>query len=272
MDPILIFGAIATGLALGLTGGGGTLLALPILNQGVGMDLSAATTSSLAAVALLSFVGTAWRWNSGDIKVRLALLFAGAGAIGAPLGSWLHTMIPPSVLVGLFSAVVMLVSMRMWRGKSDPPLVTTPLSEDSGPVCQFSVDGHLRLTSRCGVRLSMLGIGVGILSGLVGVGGGFLTVPALLALTGLPLRSAVATSLFVVGLIATVGWFSHTMLGHAAPLMQTGIFAGCGVIGLVLGTWLVQRCPQQLLRRGFAGLLILVAIINLFPLFKGVLL
>jgi uncharacterized protein len=271
MDLTLIFGAIITGLALGLTGGGGTLLAMPILNQGVGLELSAAITASLAAVALLSFVGTAWRWNSGDIKIRLALLFAGAGAIGAPLGSYLHTLLPPSLILGLFSLVVLLVSWRMWFGKSDPPLVTTPANDNTGPVCQFSLDGQLRLSSRCGFRISLLGLGVGVLSGLVGVGGGFLTVPALLALTGLPLRAAVGTSLLVVGLIATVGWVSHTLLGHAAPLIQTSIFAGSGVIGLILGTWLVQRLPQQLLRRGFAILLILVAIINLIPLLKGVL-
>ena len=269
MDPILIFGAILTGLALGLTGGGGTLLALPILHQGVGLELSAAITSSLAAVALLSFVGTAWRWNSGDIKVRFALLFAGAGALGAPLGSYLHTLLPASFLLGLFSIVVLLVSMRMWFGKSDPPIVMTPPSDVTGPVCQFSIDGKLRLTSRCGFRLTLLGIGVGILSGLIGVGGGFLTVPALLALTGLPLRTAVGTSLLIVGLVATVGWISHTALGHAAPLLQTSLFAGSGVLGLILGTWLVQRLPQQLLRRGFALLLILIAIINLIPLFRG---
>lgn len=269
MDLALIFGAIITGLALGLTGGGGTLLALPILHQAVGMDLSTATTSSLAAVALLSFTGSAWRWNSGDIKIRLALLFAGAGAIGAPLGSWLHALLPAPFLLGLFSAIVLFVALRMWSGKSDPPLVMAPPSDHTGPVCRFSTDGHLRLTTRCGFRLSLLGIGVGILSGLVGVGGGFLTVPALLTLTGLPLRAAVGTSLLVVGLIASVGWISHTILGHAAPMAQTGIFAGSGVIGLILGTWLVQRLSQPLLRRGFACLLVLVAIINLIPLFTG---
>lgn len=269
MDPILILGALCTGLALGLTGGGGTLLALPVLHRGVGLDLAAATTASLAAVAALSLVGAAWRWRAGEVKPRLALLFAGAGWIGAPVGAWLHAILAEQLLVVGFALIVLVVAWRMWGGRADPPLATTPPTDGTGPVCRFSVDGHLRLTSRCGVRLAALGAGVGLLSGLVGVGGGFLTVPALLALTGLPLRAAVATSLLVVGLIASAGWAAHAALGHAAPLGQTAVFAGVGIIGLVLGTWLVRRLPQGLLRRGFAVLLALVSLINLIPLFGG---
>jgi uncharacterized protein len=266
---MLILGGLATGLALGLTGGGGTLLAVPFLHQGVGLDLAAATSASLAAVAALSLSGAMWRLREGSTKPRLGLLFAGAGWLGAPVGAWLHSRAPESWLLAGFALVVLAVAWRMWRGQSDPPVGVTPHNDGTGPVCRFAADGHLRLTTRCGRRLSLLGFGVGVLSGLVGVGGGFLAVPALVALTGLPLRTAVATSLLVVGLIASAGWASHQMMGHGAPLATTAIFAAAGVVGLIIGSWLVRLIPQTVLRRGFALLLIVVAVINLIPLLRA---
>lgn len=263
----VILGGIVTGLALGLTGGGGTLLALPIFQRLVGLDFAQATTASLAAVAMLSLVGALSRLREGATKPRLALLFAGAGMLGAPFGAWLHQQMPVWLLVSGFSVVVLVVAVRMWGGRADPPLATTPRTADTGPACRFAADGRLQLTTRCGQRLALLGLGVGVLSGLVGVGGGFLAVPALMALTGLPLRSAVATSLLVVGLIAGSGWMSHQFLGHGAPAASVLGFVAAGLGGLVLGTALVRRIPPTAMRRGFAALLALVALGNLIPLF-----
>jgi len=263
----ILIGGLLTGLALGLTGGGGTLLALPIFQRLGGFDLAVATTASLAAVSLLSLIGALARVREGATQPRLGLLFAAAGMLGAPVGAYLHGQVREPVIIALFAGVVVVVAGRMWRGPIDPPLATTPRTDAVGPACRFAADGHLYLTTRCGQRLVLLGFGVGLLSGLVGVGGGFLAVPALMALTGLPLRSAVATSLLVVGLIAASGWISHQALGHGAPALVVFGFVGAGLLGLGLGTVLVRRIPAPLLRRGFALVLIVIAIANCWPLF-----
>lgn len=265
---LLAIGAVITGIALGLTGGGGTLLALPFLQHVMGLPLAEATAASLAAVGVLSGVGALWRIRDGALKPRLGFMFAGAGWLGAPLGAWLHGQLPEAVIAVLFAVVVVIVAIRMWLNRADPPLATVKHDAGTGPVCRFSVDGHLRLTTRCGKRLVALGFGVGVLSGIVGVGGGFLAVPALMALTGLPLRAAVATSLMVVSLIAIAGWGSHVLLGHRAPLDVLGVFIAGGVVGLGLGSWLVQRIPQTVMRRGFAVLLLGVAVANVWPVLR----
>lgn len=263
----VILGGVVTGLALGLTGGGGTLLALPIFQRLVGLELAQAVTASLGAVAVLSLVGALGRLREGATRPSLGVLFAAAGAAGAPAGALLHRHLPEALLLGAFAAVVLVVAARTWLGRGLPLRAAGAPGGGTGAVCGFTADGRLQLTARCGLRLALLGLGVGLLSGLVGVGGGFLAVPALMALTGLPLRSVVATSLLVVGLIAGTGWVSHQALGHGAPAAAVLGFAAAGLAGLAAGTALVRRIPPVAMRRAFAALLAAVALANLVPVF-----
>lgn len=202
----LIFGAIV-GLSLGLTGGGGAIFAVPMLVYGLGMATREAVGISLAAVGVTSFIGFLGRWRTRPVEIRTGLLFAVAGMVGAPIGSWLAGLIPEPLLLTLFAILMLVVSNRMWsKAVASTQSATTacPVEnpDEDGPSCQRDAEGNLRLTSRCASLLLLVGLLTGVLSGLFGVGGGFVIVPALILFSGMAIHRAVGTSLLVITLVS----------------------------------------------------------------------
>lgn len=263
----LLFGAIV-GLSLGLTGGGGAIFAVPMLVYGLGMATREAVGVSLISVGITSLVGFVGRWRSGQVEVRTGLLFAVAGMIGAPLGSWLAGQIPEVVLLTLFALLMVTVAYRMWIKATavaqEAMVCSVVSSEDDGPSCQRDADGNLWLTSHCARLLLAVGVLTGVLSGLFGVGGGFVIVPALITFSGMAIHRAVGTSLMVITLLSVSGVMFHVVSGRTIPPEVTALFAVGGVMGMLLGTTISHRLSGPTLQKSFAVAILAVATFVLF--------
>ena len=269
----LLLGAI-TGLALGLTGGGGTMLALPLMMLGLGVAAHEATAMALVAVGIMALVGALTRMRAHQLQWHLGLLFAAAGMAGAPLGTWIAGFLPATVVTWGFAVIAVVVAVRMWRRGHGP------LPTDSAPLppgallrqasCRFDPTGRLRLTSQCLRLLIPAGLVTGVISGIFGVGGGFVVVPALVLIAGIDIRQATATSLLVVALVSLSGAGSAVLAGHHVDLRLTLWFAGGGILGLEAGSRLGRFSDPQIAQSGFAIVVILVAATLIFVSFdKG---
>ena len=212
----ILFG-ICVGFALGLTGGGGSIFAVPLLVYAMSVPAHEAVGISLAAVGATAAVGMIQRLRRKEVEVRTGLLFAVTGMCGAPLGAWFNSLIPATWLLILFAVLMLLIAIRMWLKATKKPAdagvvraSVEPIPEDSpGPTCRRDPQGKLRMTSHCAGLLAVLGLLTGVLSGLFGVGGGFVIVPALVLFSGMGIHRAVATSLLVITLVSASGLTSY---------------------------------------------------------------
>lgn len=229
--------AVAIGLSLGLLGGGGSILTVPVLVFVMGMTPEAAVGTSLAVVGLNALVGTSLQTRRGNVNWRAAALFGGAGIAGAYLGSFFTHFVPGQVLLSLFALLMLVVAGMMLR-----------------PV-RATVTKH---EPHWGTALAA-GFGVGLLTGFLGVGGGFLIVPALVFFLGLGMPAAVATSLPIIALNSASGFVGHLARG---PLdwSITVRFVALGAVGVFLGVALANRVPAYKLRTWFAWFVIAVAV------------
>jgi len=261
--PLSIFFGALVGFALGLTGGGGSLLAVPLLVYGLAIAPREAFGVSLAAVGATALVGVIPRIRAGQVEVGTGVLFAIAGMVGAPLGTWVAGMVPETMLLILFSALMLLVAIRMWRksiARNESMIRDGCDTPGRGPTCQRTAEGKLRLTSRCSMLLVVVGLTTGFLSGMFGVGGGFVIVPALVLFSGMPIHKAVATSLLVIVLVSLSGVASHFAAGRGISLEITGLFVLGGVIGMLLGGLVSNKLPAPVLQKIFATGIVAVAI------------
>lgn len=238
--------ALAIGLALGLLGGGGSLLTVPLLVYGVGLDAKPAIATSLAVVAVTSAAGLVLHARAGHVDWRTGAIFAPAGMAGAFAGGQLGRLLPGELLLLLFAGMLGATSVAMLRGRREPAEPT-----------DAAMPGPPARRRRLGIA-ALQGVGVGLATGLVGAGGGFLVVPVLALLAGLPMRTAVGTSLLVVSLQAAAGFAGYA--SHVAvPWSLAGLVSGAAVVGSVGGAALAVRMRPEALRRGFAVLVLAMA-------------
>lgn len=260
IGPAVISGCLV-GLSMGLTGGGGAILAVPLLVYWLGEDPQVAVVISLATVAGTAIIGTAERARLKQVEFPTGLLFAAAGMLTAPLGSWLGEHLPPQLLLVSFALLMLLIAARMWwqADQAIPPPAEACGPED-GPSCSRDPEGKLRLTSRCAMLLATIGLTVGLLSGLFGVGGGFLIVPALVTFASMGLSRAVGTSLLVMSLVGLAGVAGHLLQGREVPWEVTLLFVAGSVPGLFIGSALTRQLPRALLSKIFAAMILAVAV------------
>ncbi|MCH7960140.1 MAG: sulfite exporter TauE/SafE family protein [Candidatus Hydrogenedentes bacterium] len=259
MDALgLLFGVIV-GFSLGLTGGGGSIFAIPLLVYGMGVPMREAVGISLAAVCATTLSGSLQRWRKGEIERSAGILFAVAGMLGAPFGSLLGQQFPDVVLLGLFSLLMIVVATRMWARSVYAPeesrairALSTAVDAGRGFTCQYDPEGQLRLTARCGVTLGLAGLATGVLSGMFGVGGGFVIVPALVFFGGMDIHRSIATSLMIITLVSFSGLMAHLASGERFDLTLVGVFVVGGVIGMQLGAFSGRKLSGPVLQRAFA--------------------
>jgi uncharacterized membrane protein YfcA len=225
------------GLALGLLGGGGSILALPVLVYVARIDPREAVAMSLAIVGASSLVACLMHRRQGRLDTPAGTAFGITGLPGAYLGSKLTWLVPPRTLLVIF-AVLMFVAggMMLARSLREP--------REGAPAERRHV-----------FVLLAAGFGVGALTGFLGIGGGFIIVPALVFFAGLPMPAAVGTSLLVIALNCAAGLLGHLGEG-AVPLTATTLFAGAAIAGGVAGERLSARTSPRLLRRCFGSLVI----------------
>lgn len=264
--PILsvLFGVVV-GLLLGLTGGGGSIVAVPMLVYGLRLPAREAVGVSLAAVGATSFVGFLHRRMLGEVELPTGLLFAIAGMLGAPVGAWLAGLLSEQVLLLAFAGLMLVVAERLWRqaspAKSAPRGVEQATCETSGGfACRRDDSGNLIFSSRCGALLVIVGLMTGVISGLFGVGGGFVIVPALVLFSGMPIHRAVGTSLLVISLVAVAGIVSYLWTGQAISPVVAAVFAAGGVAGLFVGQRIGRRLSRPVLQKAFVVVILTVAL------------
>lgn len=241
MNALALLGAVAIGLALGLTGAGGSILTLPVLVFLAEIPPREAVGLSLLIVGTAAVVGAVQRARAGELHLKAAGMFVISGMLGALAGSRFTSLVSPSVLLVSFAGIMIFVGVRMLLPRKGGP---QPV-----PECRP-------------LRCLLAGGGVGLLTGFLGVGGGFLLVPALVKFARLPLRMATGTSLAIIAFNSAAGFFGH--LGEAKiPWLLVGVFAAIAVAGVLAGGKLASLIPEKFLLRGFGVLVLLTAAFTL---------
>jgi uncharacterized membrane protein YfcA len=256
-----IAGAIV-GTALGLTGGGGSIFAVPLLIYALGALPADAAAMSLAAVAATAAVGAAESLRHGLVVWQPSVLFAVGGALSAPLGSTVGHRLPQEWLVAAFALLAVVVGALMWRASRRHPeqasaVRALPRGPGRGPVCVLAPDGQLRFTAPCAAVLALAGLITGFLSGFLGVGGGFLIVPALVLVTGMGVHRAVATSLFIISAIGAAGAGTAVLQGRMDWSVLLPFAAG-GALMMIATRSVAARIAGPALQRTFAICIVLV--------------
>ncbi|MDQ1829271.1 sulfite exporter TauE/SafE family protein [Massilia scottii] len=257
MTMVVLLG-FTVGIVLALTGAGGGILAVPLLVFGAGLSMAEAGPIGLLAVALAASLGAVMGLRSGTVRYKAALLVAAAGVVCSPLGLWLAQRMPNRPLTAMFAVVLMYVAVRAWQ-RSRCAAGTAP-PRRAPPPCRLDLArGKLNWTAPCARALCWSGAAAGGLSGLLGVGGGFVMVPALQRFTDLGTQSVMATSLAVIALVSMSGVAASAASGH----LQWAIalpFALGALAGMGGGRLLAARLPGARLQQGFALVSALVAL------------
>jgi uncharacterized membrane protein YfcA len=221
-------------------GAGGAILAVPAFLYLFGFSALEATTASLAVVAVSAATSAVPRLRIGQVRMKAAVQFWAYGLVGTFAGSQLAHLVPESALVVGFALLMVAAAVAMWRSAS-----TSDAAEPHGHPWWV---------------LPLAALGVGVLTGLFGVGGGFLVVPALVLVFGLPFGVAAATSLVVISLNSVTALLFKYAVWPDVDWRITAIMTVAGVVVGVVSSRLAHRVPQDRLKRAFAVLLLLVAV------------
>jgi uncharacterized membrane protein YfcA len=232
--------SLLVGLSLGLLGGGGSILTLPILIYALHQEEKAAIATSLIVVGLTSAAAVVSHARQGNVEWRQGLLFAAGGACGAFLGGLLADFIPGQWLVRGFLLMMLATGLAMIRGRRE-------------------VEGRREDLAMPFGRIVLDGLVVGLATGLVGAGGGFLVVPALALLGGLTMQKAIGTSLLVIAIKSFAGYAGHAL--HVAVDLQLALMvSAAAIVGSFGGGLLAPRLPAAMLRKGFGIFVLLMAL------------
>ena len=248
-DPAWLVGALGllVGLTLAMTGAGGGALAVPLLVVVAGWTMHQASPAALTAVGLAACLGAAQGLRRGLVRWRAAVLLGAIGMVVAPIGVWLAQRTQQGLLQLAFVAFMVLTAARVWR---DP--VPGGAKLGGAPACRRP-EGALRLawSRACVGVLTRIGVVAGFTSGLLGVGGGFVIVPALSRHSNLDLKTIQATSLAVIALVSLTGIASAAWVGQLNP-GAAWPFALGAVAGLWVGRAGAHHLPERVVRRSFA--------------------
>lgn len=241
---IVVLLATLVGLSLGLLGGGGSILTVPLLTYVAGMDAKEAIAASLFVVGTTSVVSTIAHARRGNVQWRTGLIFGAASMAGAFLGGLLGGFIPSTILMVAFALMMLATATAMLRGRKKQ---TETGEKKSLPLGKILAEG----------------LAVGLVTGLVGAGGGFLVVPALALLGGLPMPIAVGTSLLVISMKSFAGLAGYmTSVSLDWPLVLA--VTGAALVGALIGARLTSAVPEQALRKGFGVFVLVMGVFILY--------
>jgi uncharacterized membrane protein YfcA len=237
------------GLSLGLLGGGGSILTVPILVYLLGFAPKTAIAMSLPIVGATSLAGAVGHWRAGNVRPRTAVLFGLAAMAGAFAGARLSGLLTGAAQLAILAVVMLAAAASMLRGGIGG-------GRGGGRGADAAPEPAL-------AALLATAVGVGVLTGVVGIGGGFLVVPALVLLARVPMKEAVGTSLLVIAMNSAAGAAGYA--GRVAvPWDFMVAFTGVAMLGIAAGTTLVRHVPQDRLKRAFAVFLLGVGLFTLY--------
>jgi uncharacterized membrane protein YfcA len=277
---LALLGAIAIGLSLGIMGSGGSILTVPVLIYVLGHADKPAIAESLAIVGGIALIGAIPGAFARRIHWRTVALFGVPAMAGTYLGAWASLWVPGTVQLLIFAVVMLLAAGLMLRGSSAPPTrgrsagggaggcgaAGEPTPSTAGRGCRSKPPPHPQAGERHGGAALVMaeGLGVGVLTGLVGVGGGFLIVPALVLLGGLGMHRAVATSLVIIVFKSGAGFWKYLGVLHELDLQvdwnTIGLFILVGGVGAMCGARFGGRVDQASLKRAFGVFLIVMGV------------
>lgn len=252
MIYLAAFLSLFIGAAVGLLGGGGSILTTPLLVYVLDFDAKQAITASLFVVAVTSLFGLISHARAGRVQWRTGLIFGAAGMVGAFIGGQIGSHLPGALLLGAFSIMMGVTAVAMIRGRKQ---VKSGHAHKGLPLFRIILDGAI----------------VGFVTGLVGAGGGFLVVPALALLGGLPMPIAVATSLLVVAMKSFAGFAGYALTFGGGSFVSlnpeteinwgaTLIVTAGAVLGALVGSRLVGKVHPDLLRKAFGWFVLAMAV------------
>lgn len=234
--------AVFVGISLGLLGGGGSILTVPLLVYVAGQEPKQAIATSLLVVGVTSAVGAVTHARAGRVRWRMAAVFGAAAMAGAYGGGRVAHLIPGNILLIGFAGIMIAAAVAMLRGRRDVA---------DGAAGRVPI-----------AKIVLLGAAVGLISGLVGAGGGFLLVPALALLGGLPMPAAVGTSLVVISMQSLAGFAGH-LSGEAIDWGLAAMVIAAAVVGSVIGGVLTAHIDAETLRRAFGWFVLAMAAVVL---------
>ncbi|MDQ2665709.1 MAG: sulfite exporter TauE/SafE family protein [Gemmatimonadota bacterium] len=240
--------AALIGLSLGLMGGGGSILTVPIFVYVLGFDPKLAIAMSLPVVGITSLVGALGHWRAGNVRLRTALLFGAIAMVGAFAGARLAVFVSGVFQLSLLAVIMVAAAISMFRSARGSGSGAATESEEQSMSLPLIIP---------------VALGVGVLTGLVGIGGGFLVVPALVLLGRVPMKKAVGTSLLVIAMNSASGFAGY--LGSVqVPWAFMAGFTAVAIAGILGGTALVRFVSQRALKQEFAVFLLLMGTFILY--------
>jgi uncharacterized membrane protein YfcA len=253
---IIVGLGLFTGLIMGLSGAGGSILAIPLLVIGLNLELTQAAPIALLAIMSAALVGAIQGLIKGNVRYKAALLIGGFGIAVAPLGFWLAKRVPTLLLSACLAAIMLYVAWRMWHQYTDDAVT----HENRPPApCEINpATTKLFWTAYCTKRLIATGAAAGLLSGLLGVGGGFVIVPSLRKVRNFDFQTIIATSLAVIALVSA---------GSVAIHLQQGVinwaialpFVISAVISMLASRFISHKIPTMFSQRAFSMLAVIAA-------------
>ena len=267
---ILLIG-LMIGAVLGLTGAGGSVLAVPLLILLMGLNATDAMGLPLGAVAASATYGAILQRK--NILWLPAMALAVGGMLAGPLGKYVALQFNEQWLLMGFSVLAILIAVKMWRQAIKNPEQTQVVragataASDEQPLCRLSQTGQFQLKPRCLTGLALGGFGVGFASGLFGVGGGFLIVPLLLFLSQISMARAVASSLLAITLISSSGFVSHLWLAGMPAHSALWPLLGASLAGMLISQMVSRYIAGPVMQKVFALLLVVVSGITLVKAF-----
>ena len=247
MSLAILISGLVTGLLLGIFGSGGSIITTPALLYLLDVEPKSAIAMSLGIVAVTATITALQHWRWGNVNLKITAVFGAFGVMGTYAGALLGVITPVVIQLTIFALVMYAAAYKMLKPQHKS------LGAAAVAGCLDGYCDELQYT-----HIAIHGIAVGILTGVVGVGGGFLIVPALVLLSGLPMKQAVGTSLSIVALKSFAGFAGYAgAVEINYPLMAS--FTGVAIVGSIIGSLISNRLPAALLKRGFGIFLVFVA-------------
>ena len=250
---------LVVGLLLALTGAGGGILAVPLLVFGAGLGVAEAGPIALLAVGMAAALGAGLGLKAGTVRYKAALWMAGGGIVLSPLGVWLGSRLDNRWLSVVFAAVLLFVAYRTFQKAQAEAHGSVADNHRAPPCIRDAGSGRFVWTTRCARALGLSGSLAGLLSGLLGVGGGFVLVPALERYTDLAMQSVVATSLAVIALVSISGVLSSALAGQLNWAVAVPFCSGA-LAAMMGGRLIAARLAGPQLQKGFAVVSAVVAL------------